>query len=76
MQRASAFLMTDSVVPALADVRVRESETAPGRVKVCFTADLNDHPYVLVGDGREFPLPPEAAGQTVPLCDEFRLEMN
>lgn len=75
-QRTAAFLMTDDVVPARIDVRVRSSESAPSRLKVCFTVDLNDHPYVIAGDGQEAPLPPEVAGLTVPLGNEFRLEMN
>lgn len=76
MTRPAILLVGGDGEPAtLLDVQVRESESAPSRLKVHFTAQMGDHPGVLTPDGIQ-PLPPQMAGQTVAVCQEFRIEMN
>lgn len=80
MQRATA-LIYDKGVPTLCELAIRESTTAPDRLKVAFVADLpEDGEVVATGEAAEAmgevsALPAEAAGHTM-LGPEFRLEMN
>lgn len=74
MQRTAGFLFNDEG-PALIEALVRESTSAPGRLKVLFVAEVREGTRVIAED-KEFPAPADALGHTLPVADEFRLEMN
>lgn len=76
MPRPSAVIFAAGD-PALLTVRVRESEVAPGRLKVCFTAELDSvRLETPAGEVGMNPAPDNTLGQTCVFGREFRLEMN
>jgi hypothetical protein len=81
MTRATAFIVTPAGMPAVCQLSVRESTTAPNRLKVGFVADLEEGSQVMATGaaaeqmGELSPLPEGAVG-TGFISPEFRLEMN
>jgi hypothetical protein len=73
MDRMSAFIF-DSKGPALIGVAMRESTTAPNRIKVALGLEITAEIHV-VAEGEEIPVPAQAVGHSMKLA-EFRLEMN
>lgn len=80
MQRATAFIVSNGL-PTTCELIVRESTTAPARLKVGFVMDLEEDAEVIATGaaadalGEVSDLPAHAAGKTL-LGNEFRLEMN
>lgn len=80
MDKPAIVLISDADgVPKTVALRVRESETAPGRLKVHFavstTAGLTGRGIVGVSGSAPLPIPEDAPDE-VPISPEFRLEMN
>jgi hypothetical protein len=80
MQRAAVFIVSEGL-PMLCELAIRESTTAPGRIKVGFVADIPEEGEVLATGAAaeqlgEVSTLPEGAGGKSLMGPEFRLEMN
>jgi hypothetical protein len=80
MEQPAIVLISDSDgMPKTVALRMRESETAPGRLKVHFavstTSGLTGRGVVGVSGSTPLPIPEDAPDE-VPISPEFRIEMN
>ena len=81
MQRATAFIVSPNGLPALCELSVRESTTAPNRLKVGLVAEVEEGSQVMATGaaaealGEVSDLPEGAAGKGF-IGPEFRLELN
>lgn len=76
MQRATAFFINEDGLPVLCKLYIRESTTAPNRLKLAFGATFEKGTKLFVpeqADAEE--MPDELAGESM-FGPEFRLEMN
>jgi len=76
MLRQHALLTTNDGKPRLLELHVRESETAPARLKVHLCAPLCDGIGIRHPEGDILELHPPGADGSAKVCDDFRLEMN
>lgn len=78
--RPSVIPVTPGGQPLALAIHVRDSESAPGRMKVALTvATAENEPLCIrVPDGsiNMVDAPKEVSGQPLPVCPEFRIEMN
>lgn len=76
MIRPAAFFIHQDGLPVLADLSIRESTTAPARLKVGFTMDIHAG-VLLMSPSDPDPMPPPDGFEGRGLLGaEFRLEMN
>lgn len=76
MQRATAFFIQEDGLPVLCELVVRESTTAPSRLKVAFAATIEEGAQLMVPEESDpMPLPDGFEGKGL-LAPEFRIELN
>jgi len=75
--RPLALLTNEDGTPKLAELSLRASQSMPGRMKVTFTANVENGLAVRKPDGdlQTMAIPDGASGSFA-FCDEFRLEMS
>lgn len=74
--RDAAFIIDGDGLPTITELAVRESTTAPGRLKVAFVCDVPSDATVCVPTKADsLPLPKGIEGKIM-MGDEFRLELN
>ena len=85
MERPTALTANDKGQPLLLTLQMRDSETAPGRMKVTMTLDRSKGLTVVASPPggklqllavKDMPKLPEDAPDILGICPEFRLEMN
>jgi hypothetical protein len=78
MTRPTVITVDKNGQPLKAEMQMRDSESTDSRKKVCFTVPTNnglaarDHN----GDLHELEKVPKDMPEDLPICMEFRLEMN